>query len=278
MVSLRDIRRRIKSVGSIKQIAKSMEMVAVSKLRRAQLVATRSKDYSDKIYEVLKSLSSQDLKHPLFEKRTGQKIGLVVVTGDRGLCGSYNMNVISAANQFLKKYSDVQLILVGRKGIEYFGRRSIPIRYTIPKWGGKITFDEVKQFGDELLSWFLQKELDEIWLVYSKFISVIAREIKVEKFLNIENLEATKTLNYIYEPDAKTVFDEIVPRYCYTKIQHILNEAFASELAARIVSMQSASTNADEMIENLTLTRNKVRQSSITTEMLEIISGAEGLK
>jgi F-type H+-transporting ATPase subunit gamma len=283
MSAIRDIKRRLRSVENIKQIAKAMEMVAASRLRRAQTKAKQSYPYTLKIHEILKKVPSEEFKHPLFEKREVKTIGLLVVAGDRGLCGSYNSNIISASMEFLNQHADkeVKLILVGKKAIDHFQNKKWPIVDQIPKWGGKITFPEIKKFAKGVVSRFILKEFDEVWLVYSHFVNVMTREIKVEKFLNIEKLEEgnhLKPLNYIFEPNASTIYSEIIPRYCITKIQNILYEAYASELAARVVSMRSASKNADEMKERLILTRNKVRQESITKEMLEITAGAEGLK
>lgn len=283
MTSIRDIKRRLKSVESIKQIANAMQMVAASLLRRSQKKAQESQAYSDNIQEILKKVPHDDIKHPLFEEREVKKIGLLVVSGDRGLCGSYNAHILAEAIAFLNRNADkeVELILVGRKAIDYFRNKKWPIRLQIPKWGGKITFPEIKTLALDLVSGFIVKDFDEIWLVYSHFINIMKRKIIVEKFLNIERAEDTKNsapLNYLYEPDAETIYAEIIPRYCITKIQHILDEAYASELAARVVSMRSAAKNATEVIEKLTLTRNKVRQENITKEMLEITAGAEGLK
>lgn len=282
MSAIRDIKRRLKSVENIKQIAKAMEMVAASHLRRAQTKAKQAQPYTVKIQDILRKVPSKEFKHPLFEKREVKKIGLFIVAGDRGLCGSYNANIISAAMSFLQQHEDkeVKLILVGKKAVEFFRGKKWPILREIPKWGGKITFPEIKKLAKNTVSRFLVREYDEVWLVYSHYINTMTREIKVEKFLNIENLEENgKHLpNYIYEPNSAEIYSQIIPRYCITKIQNILDEAYASELAARVVSMRSASKNADEMKEHLILTRNKVRQESITKEMLEITSGAEGLK
>lgn len=283
MSSIRDIKRRLKSVENIKQIAKAMEMVAVNMLRRSQKKAEQSQHYAAKIQEILQKVSPGNLKHPLFEKREVKKIGLLVVTGDKGLCGSYNAHLLSEAMKFLNKHADknVELILVGKKAIDYFRQKKWPIRQRIAKWGGKITFPEVKKLAKNLVSGFRVKDFDEVWLIYSHFVNIITRQIRVEKFLNIEKISDKKTeapLNYIYEPSAEEIYAEIIPRYCITKIQNVLDEAYASELAARVVSMRSASKNASEVIEKLTLTRNKVRQENITKEMLEITAGAEGLK
>lgn len=281
MSSLREIKRRLKSVENIKQIAKAMEMVAASRLRRAQAKAQQSKPYTIKIKEIINNLLTEEYKHALFEKREVKKIALVVVSGDRGLCGSYNANIISAATQFLQKHPNAELICIGRKAAEHFQNKKWKIRHQMTKWSGKITFQEIKKFAKDLIEWFLSKEYDEIWLVYAHYVTVMVREIKIEKFLNIENMsnhEKKRTESFLYEPNTAEIFKQLIPRFCITKIKNVFDEAYASELAARVVSMRSATKNAKEMIEKLTLTRNKVRQESITKEMLEITSGAEGLK
>ena len=187
------------------------------------------------------------------------------------------------ADRFLKQAGQdkVELIAVGKKAVEYYCRRKWTIKKRVPEWGGKITFQQTRNLTHELVDWFISGELDEIRLVYTHFISIPTRKVVLEKFLNIERpkTEDKKIItDYIFEPNPAEIYSEILPRYCVTKVQTLLAEAFASELAARMISMGAATKNAEEMIENLTLVRNKVRQASITKEMLEITSGAEALK
>jgi len=285
MATLRDIRKRIRSVENIKQITKAMEMVAAARLRRAQAKAEQSQPYASKMRQILENLASAstDFTHPLYEQREVKKTGVVVVAADRGLCGSYNTNLFLAADRFLRNSNpdNAELIAVGRKAVDYYKRRKWTIRHRIPEWGGKISFPQVKTLANQLVSWFLLGELDEVWLAYTHFISIPSRKVVFEKFLNIEQPKTEEkqlTLDYIFEPNPGEIYTEILPRYCVTKIQTVLNEAYASELAARMISMGAATKNAEEMIENLTLVRNKARQASITKEMLEITSGAEALK
>jgi len=285
MATLRDIRKKIRSVENIKQITKAMEMVAAARLRRAQAKAEQSQPYASKMRQILQNLASAstDFTHPLYEQREVKKTGLVVVAADRGLCGSYNTNLFLAADRFLKRYTPdrVELMAVGRKAVDYYRRRKWAIRHRVPEWGGKIAFPQVKTLANQLVSWFLLGELDEVWLVYTHFISIPSRKVVIEKFLNIEKPktgEKQLTSDYIFEPNPTEIYAEILPRYCVTKIQTVLDEAYASELAARMISMGAATKNAEEMIDHLTLVRNKARQASITKEMLEITSGAEALK
>lgn len=285
MATLREIRRQLHSVENIRKITQAMEMVAASRLRRAQAKAERSRPYFLKLKEMLESLVSvvTDFVHPLIEKREVKKTGFIVIAGDRGLCGSYNHAVFSAAEKQLERYSPetVELILVGRKAIDYFSGKKWRVNEKIPEWGGKITYQEVEAFTQHVVNRYLAAELDEVWLIYTHYITVATREIRVEKFLNIEpsqREEKTRPINYIFEPNPEEIFAEILPRYCVTKIQSALNEAYASELAARIFSMRAATKNAEEMIEKLRLTRNKIRQIGITRELIEITSGAENLR
>lgn len=277
MSNLRDIRRRIKSTEQIKQITKTMGMVASARLRKAQMRAEQARPYAAKMKQMVENLSmNTELPHPLFAQREVKKTGLVVIAADRGLCGSYNTNIFLTVDRLLTKYSRdaVELILIGRRAVSYYQQKGWTIRTQIPEWGGKITFIEMKHLAGELVHAFLNNELDEIKLIYTHYINVFSRKIVVEKFLNIEKTEAKKeTLDYIYEPNAQEIFDEIIPRYCNTKIQSALHEAYASELSARIVSMRAATKNAEEMIENLTQLRNRIRQAGITREMIEIVSG-----
>lgn len=282
MATLREIRTRLRSVENIKQITKAMEMVAAARLKRAQAKAEQSRPYISKMKSILENLtSSSGDKHPFMKPRAVKKTGVLIVSADRGLCGSYNTSVLSAADKFLKNYSpdSVELILMGRKAIEHYQARPWKIRHKVFENGEKQGIPQVKAFAHQLSDWFIKGDFDEIWIIYTHFINIMSRKVIVEKFLNISEPEQKKTrINYIYEPSAEAIFNEIMPRFLVGKLNSAFDEAYASELAARIISMRTATKNADEMIYSLTLTRNKVRQASITKEMLEIISGAEGLK
>lgn len=283
MATLRETRRKIQAVTNIRKITQAMELVAASYLHKAQIKAESSRPYALKLQEILDSIiaASDELNHPLISARSVKKVGLVIIAGDRGLCGGYNHNIFNAAEKFLKKYSSGQaeLILIGKKSIHYFEHKKWGILSTLDGWGGKITHQQIEELSQKLIELYLNGNLDEIYLAYTHFINMGAREVKVDKFLNIDIKPSnTSKKNYIIEPDAAAVFAEILPRYCVTKIQAVLNDAYASELAARIFSMRAATKNAEEMIEKLTLIRNKVRQSGITRELIEITSGAEGLR
>lgn len=283
MSNLKDIRRQLRSVENIKKITDTMERIALARLRSAQEKAEQSKPYLTKLKEILEHLLADSKpSHPLFEKRAAKRIGVVVVSADRGLSGSYNTNIFQASDRFLKKFNpdQIELILLGRKSIEYYKKRPWKIRDQIERWSEKSTFEVISKFTDKLIHWFSSKELDEVWLIYTQYISMMRRNVVVEKFLNIGNMDTsqTKTVNYILEPDLEAILKQILPRYCSSRIQAVLHESYAAELAARVIAMQTASKNSEEMIINLTLTKNKIRQTDITREMLEITGGAEGLK
>lgn len=283
MATIREIRRKLISVANIEKITQAMEMVAASRLRKAQAKAEMSRPYARKLKEILDNIisSSTELDDPLIVQREVKKICLLVIAGDRGLCGSYNYAVFSAAEKMLKKYKveEADLVLVGRKTVDYFSNKKWHIRDKISDWGGKITYPEIENLTKKLIAQFLNQEIDEVWLVYTHYINIASRKVIIEKLLNVDKPEANKkeVSNFVFEPDASAIFAQILPRYCVTKVQTAMHEAYASELAARIFSMRAATKNAEEMIEKLTLVRNKLRQSSITRELIELTSGADSL-
>lgn len=284
MQALREIRRRIRSVENTEQITKAMEMVAAARLKKAQSRAESSRPYAVKLELLMEhlSLASGVISHPLFEKREEiKKIALVIITSDRGLCGSYNTNIFRTADSFFKKYDPKKIILViaGRKGFNYYKKKDWEIRY---KYFGldKISFSEFKSMTNQITDLFLSREFDEIFLLYTRFVNSLVHRVTLEKFLNIEpeEIKEKEEIDYIFEPNAEKIFEVLMPRYCLNKIQTILLESLASEYGARMTAMSAATKNAEEMIEHLTLVRNKLRQAAITKEMLEIASGAEALK
>ena len=286
MPSLRDIKRRIRSVEGTQQITKAMEMVAAAKLRKAQSKVESSRPYSAKMQSMLDNLTkaAASIVRPLFEKREVKKIALVIISSDRGLCGSYNGNIIRAADELLKKYEREKVILVtiGKKGYIYYLKRPWEIRLKYLDLGGNLILSQVKSITSDLVNLFLSREVDEIYLLYTKFLSPMTYRVTLEKFLNIESQvegeEKKAYLEFIFEPSAEKIFSSLLPNYCMTKVQMALAESFASEHGSRMISMGAATKNAEEMIEHLTLVRNKLRQASITKEMLEITTSAEALK
>ncbi len=286
MATLRDIKKRIRAVKSTKQITKAMEMVAAARLRRAEQEAVQSRPYADKMRLILKQISAAaaTLDHPFFEQREVKHQTVVLFTGDRGLCGSYNSNLIRRTTQILKAETEVpiDLVLVGKKGEDFFKRRSWPIARVFKGLQGKMDIDLVRGMTDYVIDRFISGETDKVQLIYAKFITKSTHRITVADFLPVsppETTEDTKTSNkqYIFEPDPAQIFDSLMPAYARTMMQSATADALASEHAARMMAMGQATKNADEMVDSLTLQYNKARQSVITKELLEIVSGAEAL-
>lgn len=284
MQSLRDIKKRIKSVESTHEITNAMEMVAAVKLKRVQSKLESFKPYAQKMQEMLENLSqaSSEVVHPLFEKREVKKTALVIITSDRGLCGSYNSNIIRAAQEFLKKYSpqDVMIVNAGKRGYDVYRKREWEIKLKYLDLSGNLTLGDIKSLSGDLTNLFLSRQADEIHILYTRFISIASYRISSEKFLNIECERRDKRpeVDYIFEPDPREIFAALLPSYCMTVIKRVLAESFASEHGSRMIAMGGATKNAEEMIEHLTLQRNKARQASITKELLEVVSGAEALR
>ena len=283
MASLRDIRRRIKSVESTEQITKAMEMVSAAKLRRAQSRLEAARPFGRKMRDMLENLAAvaAQVHHPLFEKRPVSRRALVVVTSDRGLAGSYNANVIRRAEAFLRAEDGVEtsLVTIGRKGDGYFRRRNYPILNHYEGMGDHVDVAQAAAIGAQIMGLFLSGEVDEIQVLTTRFISAMSRALSQDVFLPIEPpVGKTEPTDYIFEPDAANVFQALLPRYVTNRMLMVLLEASASEHGARMVSMGSASRNAKEMIDKLTLERNRARQAAITKEIAEIVGGAEALK
>lgn len=286
MSSLREIRKRLRSIQNIGQLTKAMEMVAASHLHQAQARIQQTLTYSKKIKEIVDNLTFNltDFVHPLVEKRKAvKKVGVIVVAADMGLSGSYNKDVFNAADKFLKTLSkeQVELFVIGRKAVEHYSRRDWKIRFANQKMVEAKKYLSVKSLSSQIIREYLQGDLDEVWIAYTQYISLSSKKVVVQKLLNIEISQDTpqdSKVNYLFEPAPEKILGEILLRYIFAKVQASLDEAYAAELAARVFAMKAATKNADDMIEKLTLVRNKVRQAEITKEMLEITAGAESAK
>ncbi len=284
MPSLKDLRRRIRATKSTQQITKAMEMVAAAKLRRAQQRAQAASPYAAKISEMLANLAgaASELEHPLFKVRDVRCTALVLITAERGLCGAYNTNLIRVAEQRLKAapVGSLQLVLVGKKGREYFKRRNYPVLATYADLPGEASLDLSRQLTGDLTAHFLNGTVDRVEVVYTHFVNAITRKINTEVFLpvggsaaKLEGPERATT----FEPDAEAIFAELLPRYTTAKLYASMADALASEHAARMVAMGSARKNAGELVDKLTLIRNRLRQALITREIAELVGGAEAL-
>lgn len=281
MPALIDIRRRIRSVRNTEQITKAMKMVSAAKLRRAQEAMFAARPYAHRMVAVLHSLAarSDPHTHPLLQRREGDRTILVVVTADKGLCGGFNANIQRAASRFLAERDgrETSLILVGRKGRDFFRRRRIPIRSEHVGIFQPLRFASALKITNEIIDAFVSGACDAVHLVSNQFKTIIQQQIVVDQILPIErppHSEHQIPTEYIYEPDPAAIFARLLPKYLEVRIWHALLESAAAEHGARMAAMDAAVNNASEMIERLTLHMNKVRQAAITKEIIEVVSGA----
>jgi F-type H+-transporting ATPase subunit gamma len=288
MASLRDIRRKIVSIKKTQQITKAMKMVAAAKLRRAQERVIAARPYSRKMLLVIASLASrvERIQHPLLAKREPKKVKLLVLTSDRGLCGAYNTNIlrkaVEAVREFQAQGKEVRVNVVGRKGRDFFRKRS---SYSMGQtWSdlGMIDYEKAADVGKNIVEKFAAGETDEVYLLYNEFKSVMQQNVTLEKLLPVEPpAEAdpfTAAVDYLYEPSAVAILTSILPKHIEVQVYRALLESQASEMGARMTAMDSATRNAKDLIGRLTLKFNKTRQAAITKEISEIVGGAEALK
>jgi F-type H+-transporting ATPase subunit gamma len=282
VAGVRDIRRRIRSVKNMQQITKAMKMVAAAKLRRAQEKVIASRPYAKQIQAVLSRLvqAQTEVSHPLLEKRPIKKIGYVLMTSDRGLCGGFNANLIRTTRSVLEEQQNVQsgLVTVGRKGSDYFGRRKVEIISRFTGLGDSPDFNQARQIAGEVIRLYISGELDEVYLVYSRFISVLTQEPTLAKILPIEPSAEEAGGQYIFEPSPQQMLGRLLPNYIESQVFSSLLESKASEMGAKMTAMDSATENAKEMIDKLTLAMNRARQAAITKEISEIVGGAAALE
>jgi len=284
VASLKVIRKRISTVRSTEQVTKAMKMVAAAKLRRAQERAENARAYSDKLTGILTNLADtlgSDV-HPFLRPGAEAPAHLILLTSDRGLCGGYNANLNKLAERFLDsdEGKDARITICGRRGNDHFSSRSAEIEKSYADLGSDMGIELARKIGSEVSTLFLNGECGKVFVLFSKFQSAISQEPVVEQLLPIAASEqsADEPVNdYVYEPDAAQILASLLPRYVETKVFHAMLEATASEHGARMTAMDSASRNASEMIDKLTLVMNRARQASITTELMEIVSGAEAL-
>jgi F-type H+-transporting ATPase subunit gamma len=283
MASARDIRRRIRSVKNIQQITKAMKMVAAARLRRAQERAISSRPYTDKIREVLASVAGGlgDITHPLLEVRQVNRVGYLVMAADKGLCGAYNSNVLKEAMSHVRKQENPLLFTVGRKSRDYFKRRGYSIEREMSGFSERPTYEHAHTLAKTVVEIYTEGQVDELYLVYTRFISPVQQEPVTIQLLPIasEDVQGNAPQQaYIFEPSAEDVLSLLLPQYLETVLNGALIQASASELGSRMAAMGNATDNAQELIGKLTLSYNKVRQANITRELAEIVGGAEALK
>ena len=289
MASLIDIRRRLKSVRNMRQITRAMKMVSAARLRRAQDRAIAARPYAKALLDVLASVSSrvQDAKHPLLATREEKRIALLVVEGDKGLAGAFNANVnrtVAALLAEKTEWQSVTVLPIGKKSFDYWKRRKTPLApKSYPGIFARVEYAQAKEIADWLTTEFVEERIDAAYVVFNEFRSVISQIVRRERLLPISRSEAAlteaaaTTTDYIYEPDPATILAKLLPRHLEFAIFRILLESAAAEHAARMTAMESATRNAGDMIDSLTLTYNRARQARITKELIEIVSGAAAL-
>ncbi len=301
MPNLGGLRRRIRAIKSTRQITRAMKMVSAAKLRRAQERVTAARPYTNKIIDIFSDLKKRapDFEHPLLgsgqvsemtaEKGT-ERLLLLLITGDKGLCGPFNTNLSKKAQDFLREHKDshVELVIVGRRGVDYFRRRKVEVRRTyIGITGtGSVKNDDSERIAREIIEDFIseEKHFDRVFLIYSQFKSALSQTPVLEQLLPVgagtegeSEAPAEGLIDYIYEQPPEDVFGTILPRVIEVQVYRALLESVASEMGARMTAMEAASRNADEVIDKLTLNMNRVRQAAITREIIEVVSGAGAL-
>ena len=295
MPNLLDIRRRIKSVKNTQQITKAMKMVSAAKLRRAQDRVVTARPFANKMAEVLGELAKrtdEDFHHPLLDYRGDQRYLLVLITADKGLCGAFNTNLTKAAQSFMRENSDktIEIVALGRKGRDFFRNRhaAISSEYIGLTGKGRVELSEALEVARAIINQYTEDTgIDKVYLVYNEFKSVLSQRVVLEQLLPIsrpkqeepeaKSQQPVTLIDYIYEQPPEEMFGQLLPRLIETQIFRALLESVASEQGARMTAMDSASKNASELIDSLTLNMNRVRQAAITNEIIEVVSGAAAL-
>jgi F-type H+-transporting ATPase subunit gamma len=285
MATMRDIRRRIRSVKNTQQITKAMKMVSAAKLRKAQAALMAARPYADSIHDVLARVvqKTDETLHPLLQRREGSRRAYVVVTADRGLCGGFNANILRKTVSVIKELGDEapKIVAVGRKGRDYFRRRNYEMLGEFTGLGEEISFVSARNIADTIRELYCNNEVDQVWLIYPHFLNPVSQRLEAVRLLPLDSHTIPQKeagLEYVFEPTPEEVLDHLLPRFVNTIIYRALLEAKAGENGARMAAMDGASKNADDMIRRLTLQYNRARQASITKEISELVAGAEALK
>ncbi len=290
MATLRDIKRRIVGVKNTQKITKAMKMIAAAKLRKAQTNILNARPYADKMASIISSLPAEDdlSSNSFFIQGDVKNVAIVVVTADRGLCGSFNQNIIKETERYINEELkdeaiNYQLFCAGKKGADYFRKRDYEIIGTESGLFSSLEYNSALNIYDTIVPKFLDGEIDKVVLIYNAFVSIINQKIETNQLLPIaadgdSEEKYTDNINYIFEPDRGYIFEYVIPKHLKAQLWRTLLESYAAELSARMTAMDNATTNADELIKSLNLTYNKERQAAITKEILEIVSGANALK
>jgi F-type H+-transporting ATPase subunit gamma len=286
MATLRDIRRRIRSVQSTQKITRAMKLVAAAKLRRAQERILAARPYANKMSELLANLvSGADTGHPLLEQREGPRRQIVIITADRGLAGAFNSNILRRAVEFIRESNtaEVTLVVVGRKARDFFRRRPYTIKRDMIGFWDRLAYSHATELADAFMQQYLDGEVDEVHLLYNEFRSVALQRPVRQQLLPIPKTAESEAdgeapVDYIYEPGPEAILNDLLPRHVRMQVFRALMESLAGEYGARMTAMEAATKNAKEMIDVLTIQYNKARQEKITKELLDIVGGAEALK
>ncbi len=287
MPTLKALRNRIRTVDNTKQITRAMKTVSASKMRRTETHLEAGRPYAQCLEELMARLVGAvgELSHPLIDQRPVEKTLLVLITADRGLCGAFNSNIFRRAQWFMDKQEGrpVDLYCIGKKGRDFFRKQERSIVAEQLDFSGRLDIERIREITEDLVRRFLDEEADEVILAYNTFVSIVNYRPTIQRFLPLEAESLgkgalTQQIDYIYEPNAATIIEQILPRYLNSKMYITLAEAFTAEHSARMVAMSAASDNCEDLIRTLTLDMNKARQASITKELLEIVGGAEALR
>lgn len=287
MPSLRAIKRQIVSITNTRQITRAMKMVAAAKFKRAQESLLKIRPYAISTYNILDDLASRiDVSsHPLLSRRQPKRVELVIMTSDRGFCGAFNSNIIRFAEHFIRdnstRYESIIFSCIGKKGRDYFKKRNYQLRREFVKVFDNVSFDTALDISSDLIDNFLSANLDEVILIYNEFKSVIQQRVVLFRLLPIipsPKSDSSALVDYIYEPSREEVLNHLIPRCLAIEVYRALIESAASEFGARMTAMENATSAASDMIDGLILKYNRARQSAITKELSEIITGAEAIK
>jgi len=292
MPTLRDIKKKIKAIQSTKKITAAMKMVAAAKLRRVQDRMLNFRPYATSMDAVLSDLArvAERELHPILVVRPRKTVEVLVLTSDRGLCGAFNTNILRAAYNHIeslkKEGFELSLSFIGRKARDYFRRRNIPMRKSWIGISGRVTYTNAQEIAGDLIENYINETIDEVVLIYNEFKTLLIQKVTMVRLLPIGELETEEaaaerapiTVDFLYEPSAELLYDRLLPKHIEIQIYRALLESSAAEEAARMNAMENASKNCDELITKTTLVANKIRQASITKELMDIVGGVEALK
>jgi F-type H+-transporting ATPase subunit gamma len=292
MATLRDIKKRIRAVQNTQKITRAMKMVAAAKLRKVQTRMLELRPYAEKMRAVISDLAkgADREMHPLLAVRPRKMVEVIVMTGDRGLCGAFNANILKATQDYidnLKKGGfNVSISIIGKKAMDYFKRRGIAMRRSWTGLSGTVTYTAAQEIANDIKENYINGTIDEVTLIYNEFKSVIAQKISIVRLLPLTPIEGKEEApvtesagtDFIYEPSMEEIYNRLLPKNVDIQVYRALLESSAAEEAARMNAMENATKNCDEMVDKLTLQYNKARQAGITKELMDIVGGVEALK